>query len=113
MISADEIFRKRYHHLVDVVSALQLKTGTHNELWRAIEAYAIAYNQAENKNDMHPLKRTEKEEQELRKRRYAKLIEEMKQWPEQDRQEAARRGMTHEEYCQWFDKEFKLEPVKI
>jgi hypothetical protein len=48
-----------------------------------------------------------------RKLRYAKLLDEMKQWPEQHRIDAERRGMTFEQYCQWFDENFNPEPVQI
>ena len=48
-----------------------------------------------------------------RKARYAKLIEIMKDWPEQDRLAAERRGMTLKEYCDWCDENFKPEPIRI
>lgn len=61
---------------------------------------------------------TNDEEITERKLRYAKLLELMKEWPEIDRLEAQKRGMTYEQYCQWFDDNFKagsimnnLEPI--
>lgn len=50
---------------------------------------------------------TKEEEIKERKARYAKLSETIKDWPEQDRQEAERRGMTLEEYGEWFEEGMK------